>query len=75
MKIKKNYYNNLSPKDTKKQIIMIEKSRKMYKKGKYFTRKKLNYPIKISPHIIKAQKLYGVKIIPSKELSQKRVAL
>ena len=43
----------------------------MYKKGKYFTRKKLDYPTKISPHIIKAQNLYGVKIIPSKELAQK----
>jgi hypothetical protein len=25
----------------------------------------------VSPHIIKAQKLYGTKIIPSKELAQK----
>jgi len=71
MKIKKNYYNKLSSKDKKKQISMIEKSRRMYKKGKYFTRNKLNYPTKISPHIIRAQKLYGVKIIPSKELAEK----
>jgi hypothetical protein len=71
MKIKKNYYNKLSSKDEKKQISMIEKSRRMYKKGKYFTRNKLNYPTKISPHIIRAQKLYGVKIIPSKELAEK----
>jgi len=69
--IKKSYYNHLSQKETKKQIAMIQKSRKMYKKGEYFTRKKLNYPTKISPHIIRAQKLYGVKIIPSKELAQK----
>jgi hypothetical protein len=67
----KKYYNHLSPKDTKKQISMIQKSRRLYKKGKYFSRKKLNYPVKISPHIIRAQKLYGVKIIPSKELAQK----
>ena len=71
MKINKKYYNHLSPKETKKQITMIEKSRRLYKKGKYFSRKKLNYPLKISPHIIKAQKLYGVKIIPSKELAEK----
>jgi hypothetical protein len=71
MKIKSTYYAKLSPNDTKKQIIMIEKSRRLYKKGKYFTRKILNYPVKISPHIIKAQKLYGVKIIPSKDLAQK----
>ena len=70
-KIKKTYYSNLSEKDKKKRISMIEKSRRMYKKGKYFTRNKLNYPIKISPHILRAQKLYGVKIIPSKELAEK----
>lgn len=70
-KIKKTYYSNLSNKDREKQIKMIEKSRRMYKQGKYFTRKKLNYPIKISPHIIRAQKLYGTKIIPSKELVSK----
>ena len=71
MKINKKYYNHLSPKETKKQITMIQKSRRLYKKGKYFSRKKLNYPVKISPHIIRAQKLYGVKIIPSKELAEK----
>jgi hypothetical protein len=70
-KIKKTYYSNLSNKDRDKQIKMIEKSRRMYKQGKYFTRKKLNYPIKISPHIIRAQKLYGTKIIPGKELVSK----
>ena len=70
-KIIKKYYNNLSQKETKKQIAMIQKSRRLYKKGEYFSRKKLNYPVKISPHIIKAQKMYGVKIIPSKDLAQK----
>lgn len=71
MKIKKTYYSNLSHKDRDKQIAMIQKSRRMYKQGKYFTRKKLNYPVKISPHIIRAQKLYSTKIIPSKELASK----
>ena len=71
LKIKPNYYSQLSSKNREKQISMIKKSRSMYKKGKYFSRKKLNYPVKISPHIIRAQKIYGVKIIPSKELSQK----
>ena len=69
--MKPKYYANLSLKDKKKQIKMIHKSQKLYKKGKYFTRDKLNYPVKISPHIIRAQKLYGIKIIPSKELSKK----
>jgi hypothetical protein len=67
----KKYYSHLSPKNRDKQISMIRKSRRLYKKGKYFTRKKLNYPVKISPHIIRAQKLYGTPIIPSKELSKK----
>jgi hypothetical protein len=70
-KINKKYYNHLSQKDKKKQLAMIQKSKKMYKKGKYFTRTKLDYPIKVSPHIVRAQKLYGTKIIPSKELSLK----
>jgi len=69
--IKNIYYSNLSSKNREKQISMIQKSRKMYKKGKYFTRKKLDYPVKISPHIVRAQKLYGAKIIPSKELASK----
>jgi hypothetical protein len=71
MKINKKYYNHLSQKDKKKQLVMIQKSKKMYKQGKYFTRTKLDYPIKVSPHIVSAQKLYGTKIIPSKELSLK----
>jgi len=70
-KIIKKYYNHLSQKERKKQIAMIQKSRRLYKKGEYFSRKKLNYPVKVSPHIIKAQKMYGVKIMPSKELAQK----
>jgi hypothetical protein len=70
-KIIKKYYSHLSPKNTNKQISMIKKSRRLYKKGKYFSRKKLNYPVKISPHIIRSEKLYGTKIIPSKELAQK----
>jgi len=70
-KIIKKYFSHLSPKNTIKQISMIRKSRRMYKKGDYFTRKKLDYPVKVSPHIVKAQKLYGTKIIPSKELASK----
>ena len=60
--MKPKYYANLSQKDKKKQIAMIEKSKRLYKKGQYFTRKKLNYPVKVSPHIIRAQKLYDEKI-------------
>jgi hypothetical protein len=64
---------NLSTKDKKKQFQMLLKSRKMYKKHKYFTRKRLpSYKTKTSKHIIRAKKIYNVdNIIPSKELSQK----
>jgi len=65
------YYANLAPTDTIKQVKMIEKSRKDYKRKVYATRKTLSYPVKVSRHILKAQKLYGLKIIPSKELALK----
>jgi hypothetical protein len=64
---------NLSKKDKKKQVSMLVKSRKLYKKKKYFTRKKVSsYKSKTSNHILNARKIYGVeKIIPSKELANK----
>jgi DNA-binding Xre family transcriptional regulator len=63
--------NRLSKKDKKRQVKMLNKSRKMYKKSEYYTRSKLpSYKTKTSKHIINARKIYGVKkIIPSKELS------
>ena len=63
----------LSKKDKKKQREMLKKSRKMYKKGKYFTRKKVkSFKSKKSNHITKAQKIYKVeKIYPGKELANK----
>ena len=62
----------LSSKDKKTQIIMLQKSRKMYKKNKYYTRKKVaSYTSKPSKHIINARKLYNIgSIVPSKELSK-----
>jgi len=65
------YIENLSKKDKQLQIKMIQKSQKNYNKGIYHSRKKLNYKSKPSKHMIKAFKLYGVKITPSKELSKK----
>ena len=41
MTLPKHYYSNLSRKDKKKQLRSIKKSKKSYKKGKYFTRPKL----------------------------------
>jgi hypothetical protein len=64
---------NLSKKDKKKQVSMLVKSRKLYKKKKYFTRKKVaSYKSKTSNHILNARKIYGVENIkPSKELAAK----
>ena len=64
---------NLSTKDKKKQAQMLLKSRKMYKKHNYFTRKSLpSYKTKTSKHITRAKKLYNVEnVLPNKVLSQK----
>jgi len=63
----------LTKKDKKKQREMLKKSRKMYKKGKYYTRRKVkSFKSKKSGHITKAQKIYKIdKIYPSKELANK----
>ena len=64
---------SLSTKDKKKQLQMLLKSRKLYKRHNYFTRKRLpSYKTKTSKHITRAKKIYNVDtIIPSKELSRK----
>jgi hypothetical protein len=63
----------LSRKDKKKQVSMLVKSRKLYKKKKYFNRKKVaSYKSKTSNHILNARKIYGIENIkPSKELAVK----
>jgi hypothetical protein len=74
MKIPLRYLpKNLSKKDKKKQVQMLLKSRKLYKKRKYFTRKKVaSYKSKTSNHILNARKIYGIENIkPSKELASK----
>ena len=70
---KKYVPKKLSKKDTQKQKKMLEKSKTMYKKKKYYTRKKVDsYKSKVSPHILKAQKIYEIDSIkPSKELAKK----
>lgn len=64
---------NLTKKDKKKQVQMLLKSRKMYKKCGYYTRKQLpSYKSKTSKHILHARKIYGIQNIkPSKELASK----
>lgn len=63
---------SLSKSDEKKQIQMLKKSRGLYKKHKYFTRKPLaSYKNKTSKHILNARKIYGIdKITPSKSLAK-----
>jgi hypothetical protein len=63
----------LTKKDKKKQVNMIIKSKKLYKKHKYYTRKNIpSYKNKKSNHILDAQKIYNIeKITPNKELSRK----
>ena len=64
---------NIARKDKQKQINMLIKSKKLYKKHKYFTRKNISsYKNKKSNHLANAYKIYNIKkIIPNKELSLK----
>jgi hypothetical protein len=58
----------LTRKDKKKQIQMLEKSKKLYKKGEYYTRKNLkSYKNKPSNHVARARKIYGVETIQPNE--------
>lgn len=51
----------LSKKDKKLQKNFLNKSRKLYKKGVYFTRKKLkSFKSKKSNHVSNAEKLYNI---------------
>lgn len=63
----------LTRKDRKKQIRELKKSRKQYKKGKYYTRKKVkSYTSKKSKHITKAEKMYKIRSLkPSRNLAKK----
>jgi len=65
--------NKLTRKDKQKQIQMLKKSRKMYKKGKYYIRKQIpSFKNKKSNHITDAYKIYNIKNIkPNQELAEK----
>jgi hypothetical protein len=62
----------LTRKDKRKQVNMIEKSKKNYRKGKYYVREKISsFKNQPSKHVIKAHKIYKIgSIKPSKELSK-----
>lgn len=63
----------LNKKDKQKQSQMILKSKKLYKKHQYYTRKHLpSFHNQTSKHIINAKKIYKLdKIYPNKSLSVK----
>ena len=63
MKVPRRYLPSLNEiKDMQKQVKMLMKSRKQYKKGKFFTRKKIkSYKSKTSNHITDARKIYGIE--------------
>ena len=51
----------LTLRDKKKQISMLKKSRKLYKKGQYYTRKNVkSFKSKTSNHVLVAKKMYNV---------------
>ena len=63
----------LSKKDKAKQKRELQKSKALYKKGKYHSRKKMkSFKSKKSSHVTNAQVMYGVdKIKASPELAKK----
>ena len=63
----------LSKNDQEKQKKYLRKSRKLYKKGKYYTRPKVKtFKSRKSNHLRRAEELYKInKITPSAELARK----
>ena len=63
--------NKLTKKDKVTQLRMLNKSRKMYKKGLYYSRDKVkSFKSKPSKHIKNAMALYKVdNVMPNKQLS------
>jgi hypothetical protein len=64
---------NLTKTDREKQFKMISKSKNLYKKNKYYTRKNVaSFKSKKSSHISNAQKIYNIESVrPSDELARK----
>jgi len=62
----------LSRKDRRKQIAMLKRSRRMYKRGTYYgrTTKLRSYPHVASKHVVAARRMYHVdRVVPSKALA------
>lgn len=64
--------STLSSEDKRAQSKYLKQSRKAYRTKKYITRKKVSsFKSKESPHIVRARKMYKVKVIkPSRELAR-----
>lgn len=65
--------DNLSKSDRKKVIRMLKKSKKLYKKRQYYTRKSVpSFKSKRSNHLSNANRIYGIdKMELNKELATK----
>lgn len=63
----------ITQKDARQQTRELLRSRKMYTKGQYHTRRKIaSFKSKPSGHIARAREIYKIDhIVPSKELSRK----
>lgn len=63
----------LSKHDVLFEKKQLDKSRKLYRKNKYFTRKRVySYPHKTSKHILNARKMYDTEnILAGEELAKK----
>ena len=64
---------NITNNDKKKQFKMLIKSKKMYKKHQYYTRKNISsYKNKKSNHLLHARKIYNIQnITPNAQLALK----
>ncbi len=55
---------HLSKRDKSRQKKMIRRSKRLYKKGKYYSRKKVkSFKSKESPHVKRAKKIYNISSI------------
>ena len=63
----------LSRKDRRKQIAMLKRSRRLYKRGKFYgrTTKLKSYPHVVSKHVVTAKRMYHMeKIVPTAALAK-----
>jgi DNA-binding Xre family transcriptional regulator len=63
----------LSRKDREKVVRMLNKSKKLYKKRQYYTRKRVSsFKSKKSNHVSNAYRMYGINtMVPNQELAAK----